>query len=55
MDLKVELNNIMKEHSVSYKEARHMLKASVRKLYEAGTIDKAQWKNIKNYIDKELK
>lgn len=55
MDLKTQIETIAEEQHVSYKEARHLLKSRVRKLYEAGEIDKATWKNIKNYIDKELK
>lgn len=50
MDLKVELDSIMKDHNVSYKEARHLLESSIRKLYEAGTIDKAQWKQAKKLL-----
>lgn len=55
MNLKEKVERIQNEYNMSFKEARHMLKASVRKMYENGVIDKAQWKNIKKYIDKELK
>ena len=54
MNLKEQLSEIMSKFSVSYKEARFMLKAYLRKLYEAGDIDKAEWKASKKILEKEL-
>lgn len=55
MNLKEEVERIQKEHNLTYKEARHMLRASVRRMYENDVITKREWKDIKHYIDKELK
>lgn len=55
MNLKDELSSIMEEHSMSYKEARHLLEANIRKMYESEKITKAEWKAIKKHIKETLK
>lgn len=55
MNLKEELARMQQEHDLTYKEARHLILAQVRKLYENETITKEQWKNIKKHVKEELK
>lgn len=54
MDIKEQLKTIQEKFGVSYKEARFMLKAQLRKLYENEVIDKATWKAAKKILEKEL-
>jgi len=54
MDIKEQISIIQDKFHVSYKEARFMVKAHLRKLYEDGDITKAEWKNAKAVLKEEL-
>lgn len=54
MNIKEQLNTIQDKFGISYKEARFLFKAHLRKLYESGVIDKATWKAARKILDKEL-
>jgi hypothetical protein len=54
MNIKDMLSDIQTDFNLSYKEARFHLKANLRKLYEAGKIDKEVWKAAKKQLTEEL-
>ena len=54
MNIKDMVISIQEDFNLSYKEARFHLKANLRRLYEAGKIDKDTWKAAKKVLTEEL-